>query len=331
MSRRNRPENKGKFKEDAASKFEEKLARRLGEIAILVHLARTEEGDHAYEIRSKASDILFKHKREGIEFVENHLVHLLKIHHLANKLELDSDEYNRKKQEIEESLEKCLILKLNPNINRILNRDSSISIEHELEYLDGVIANFEKTKHEIESTTEIWSNISGIYPAIDSLEKNGLIELKAENIDGGRLKKIYGITDLGRKALNISILSMIDITSFIFRVEAHKVMRKEYSDFGVINPFRLLFRRLASDIPHEQRKKIMMRRGRHKRRPFAHMMMEYGLSLPNIHFLLQKPEMIPQFLERLESEEERKMTKEFLKTKLSEHKNEITRILEKIK
>ncbi len=331
MNKRNNPRNISKSKEDTATKFEEKLARRLGEIAILVHLARTEEGDHAYEIRSKASDILFYQKRKGIEFVENHLGHLLEIRHLAKKMVIDSEEYNKKKLEIEESLEKCLILKLNPNISKILNRDTSISIEQELEYLDGIIANFEHTKYEIESTTEIWSNISGIYPAIDSLEKNGLIELKAENIDGGRLKKIYGITAVGRKALNISILSMTDITSFIFRAEAHNVMGKEHSDFGVVNPFRLLFRKLANDIPLEQRKKIMIRRGKHKRRPYTHMMMEHGLPLPNIHFLLQQPEMIPQFLEGLESEEERKLTKEFLKTKLSEHKDEITKILEKIK
>ena len=82
--------------ESIISKYEEKLARRLGEIAILIHLARSPEGSHAYEIRSKASDILFENRRKGIDFIHNHLKVLQDLKKLYSITDTESEDYKKK-------------------------------------------------------------------------------------------------------------------------------------------------------------------------------------------------------------------------------------------
>ncbi len=153
-----------------------------------------------------------------------------------------------------------------------------------------------------------------------------------EDIEGGRLKKIYGITELGTKALNRSILSLIDVTSFIFHIEMHSVIGKEdKAKFEIINPFRDLFRKLANEIPPEKRKKLIIKRGKHHKGPFSRMMVQHGLSIPNPRFLIQKPEIIPHFLNQIENEDEKNITIEFLKKQLKEHRDMINKALEELK
>jgi len=321
-----------KNKNVAVSKFEEKLAKRLGEIAILLHLARHPEGDHAYEIRSKASEILFMQKRKGIDFVNNLLEITDELYTFATEANVGTSEYDDRKKKLEESLEKCPIFKFNPHFNRILTKDSTANIEADLKYLEEITKSLEETREEVDLSSTIWSNISGIYPAIDSLEKNGLIQLLKEDTEGGRLKKIYGITELGTKALNSSILSLIDITSFIFHIEMHRVIGKEdKTKFEIINPFSDLFRKLTHEIPPENRKKLMMKRGKHHKGPFSRMMIQHGLSIPNPRFLIQKPAMIPHFLNQIENEDEKNITIEFLKKQLKEHRDMINKALDELK
>lgn len=321
-----------KTKNDAVSKFEEKLARRLGEIAILLHLARHPEGDHAYEIRSKASDILFMQKRKSIDFVNNLLQITDELHTFATEANIGTSEYNDRKKKLEESLEKCPIFKFNPHFNRILTKDSTTDVKSDLKYLEEIAKSIEETREEVDISSTIWTNVSGIYPAIDSLEKNGLIQLLKEDIEGGRLKKIYGITELGTKALNRSILSLIDITSFIFHIEMHSVIGKgDKAKFEIINPFRDLFRNLTHEIPPENRKKLMTKRGRHHKGHFSRMIVQHGLSIPNPRFLIQKPEIIPHFLNQIENEDEKNITIEFLKKQLKGHRDMINKALEELK
>jgi DNA-binding PadR family transcriptional regulator len=321
-----------KTKNDAISKFEEKLARRLGEIAILLHLARHPEGDHAYEIRSKASNILFMQKRKGIDFVNNLLQITNELHAFATETNIGTSEYDDRKEKLRESLENCPIFKFNPHFNRIFTKDSITDIDVDLKYLEEITKSLKETREEVDVSSTIWSNVSGIYPAIDSLEKNGLIQLLKEDIEGGRLKKIYGITELGTKALNRSILSLIDISSFIFHIEMHNVIEEgDKTKFECLNPFRDLFRKLAHEIPPENRKKLMMKRGRHHKGPFSRMMIQHGLSIPNPRFLLQKPEIIQHFLNQIENEDEKSITIEFLKKQLKEHRRLIDKALDELK
>ena len=50
------------------NKYEDRFVRRLGEVAILLHLAKSPEGAHAYEMRTKASEIMFQQRKKGIRF-----------------------------------------------------------------------------------------------------------------------------------------------------------------------------------------------------------------------------------------------------------------------
>ncbi|MHA1198468.1 MAG: PadR family transcriptional regulator [Candidatus Heimdallarchaeaceae archaeon] len=321
-----------KTKIDAVSKFEDKLARRLGEIAILLHLARHPEGDHAYEIRSKASDILFMQKRKSIDFVNNLLKIIDELYAFATVANIGTSEYEDRKKKLEESFDECPIFKFNPHFNKILTKDATTDIREDLKYLEEITKSIEETREEVDISSTIWTNVSGIYPAIDSLEKNGLIQLLKEDIEGGRLKKIYGITELGTKALNRSTLSLMDITSFIFHIEMHSVIGKgNKAKFEIINPFRDLFRKLTHEIPPENRKKLITKRGRHHKGHFSRMIVQHGLSIPNPRFLIQKPEMIPHFLNQIENEDEKNITIEFLKKQLKGHRDMINKALEELK
>jgi len=310
------------------SKYEEKLARKLGEIAILIHLARSPDGSHAYEMRSKASDILFEKRRKGMEFIHDHLKMLHDLRQLIARSDADSDEYKTRKKQIEEDMNKCPIFKYNPHIQNLINRANEAAISKDIEYINEVIEDLEHTVHEIKETSTIWSNISGIYPAIESLEKSGLIKFIKEDSEGGRLKKIYEITDVGRITLSRVMISLVDLTGFIFHVdEKHFMIKREKKQPLIINPFGKVFRKLVEDIPPDKRKKIMLHRGKHHGRPFARMFMEHGLPLPSIRFLIRHPKMIKEHLDKIESEEERNLAKEFLKTKLTERKEEIEKML----
>ena len=56
--------------ETAIRKYEERFIRKIGEIAILIHLAKSPEGSHAYELRSKASEIIFERKKVGSKYLQ---------------------------------------------------------------------------------------------------------------------------------------------------------------------------------------------------------------------------------------------------------------------
>jgi len=321
-----------KMNEKIMNKYEEKLARKLGEVAILIHLARSPEGSHAYEMRSKASDILYEKRRNSLEFIDDHLRTLHELYLLITKKIINTDEYDKKRKTIEEKIEKCPILKLNPRIDNLLSREQEEDIPKDLIYLEEIVKELENSIKEIKSMTTIWSNISGIYPAIESLEKNGLIEFVRDEKEGGRLKKIYQITDLGRNTLARVLIYIIDITGFVFHVDdKHFMPRKQRKDPIVFNPFGEVFRRLAEDIPPEERKYLLHQKGKHHDKPFSRMFMEHGLPLPSFRIFLRHPNLVKEHLEKIESDEERELAKEYLKTKLEERKQAINRLLEEIK
>ncbi|MCG3220394.1 MAG: PadR family transcriptional regulator [Candidatus Heimdallarchaeota archaeon] len=317
--------------QDLTSKYEEKLARKLGEIAILIHLARFPEGSHAYEMRSKASDILFENRRKGIEFLHNHLKVLHELRKLSAIADTDSEEYKSRKNSIVIDIENCPIFKHNPHIQNSLTRENEDTISKDVDYISEVIEDLEHTAHEIKKSTTIWSNISGIYPTIESLEKNGFIKYVRKDSDGDRIKKIYEITDAGRVTLSKVLISLVDLTGFVFRVEEkHFMVQKGKKQSIIFNPFGSVFRKLAEDIPPEMRKEIMHHRDKHHGRPFARMFMELGLPLPNYRFLIRHPNLIKEHLDKIETEEERNLAKEFLKTKLLERKEEIEKMLKEL-
>ncbi len=180
--------------ESAATKFEEKLARKLGEVAILLHLSRSPEGSHAYEMRPKVSEILFNKQKKGLEFLKHHYDALCFFKDFVANYEPDSEDYDFKHRKVAESIEEHPIFKFNPHIQNMLHRKNIEKLEKDLEYLNDILKSFEKTIKDMKGHTTVWSNISGIYPAIDSLENSNLIKFSREDSEGGRLKKIYEIT-----------------------------------------------------------------------------------------------------------------------------------------
>jgi DNA-binding PadR family transcriptional regulator len=219
---------------------------------------------------------------------------------------------------------------LNPRITNLLTREKEDNIKKDLVYLSEITKDLEKSVKEIKSMTTIWSNISGIYPAIESLEKSNLIEYIKDDKEGGRLKKIYQITDLGRHTLARILLNIIDITGFVFHVDDKHFMPRKQRKALLFNPFREVFSRLADDIPTEKRKYLLHHKGKQHERPFSRMFMEHGLPLPNIRIFLRHPTLIREHLEKIESEEERELAKEHLKMQLAERRESINRLLQEL-
>ena len=316
------------------SKYEEKLVRKLGEIAILIHLTRSPEGSHAYEIRSKASEILFEKRHKGLKFLQNHFDILTDLRNLKTKYEFNSSEYKELEESLLKSIEDCPIFKHNLRFRKILEQENSEVSKKDMQFLEEIILAIEETISEMKNITTIWSNISGIYPAIESLEKNSMIEfVKEEKTEEGRLKKIYVITDLGKQTLTRIMASLMDITSFMFESEGeHAFFGKGGFLSARFLPFRKLFHKLTEDLSPEAKKKIIILKGKHSEkhhgRPFVRMMMEQGIAMPRLNVLIRHPEMIEKHLENLESDEERKMVKSYLKSKLEEHKQQLTTIIE---
>ena len=316
---------------DIASKYEEKLARKIGEIAILIHLARSPEGSHAYEMRSKASDILYEKRRQSLEFIHDHLKTLSKLKQFVNKEKIETEDYEIEGKSIQTKIEKCPIFKLNPRIKNLLTREKEEDFKKDIDYLSNIIKILEESYHEIKSMTTIWPNISGIYPAIESLERSSLIEYTKEVKEGGRLKKIYKITDLGRSTLARILINIIDITGFVFHVDdRHFMPRRQRKESLFFNPFGEVFRKLAEDIPPEHRKDLLMHDAKHHSRPFSRMFMEHGLPIPSFRVFLRHPNLVKEHLAKIDSEEEKKLAKEYLKIKLNERKKDIEKLLEEL-
>ncbi len=316
--------------ESAVTKFEEKLARKLGEVAILLHLSRSPEGSHAYEMRPKVSEILFNKQKKGLEFLKHHYDALCFFKDFVANYEPDSEDYDFKHRKVAESIEEHPIFKFNPHIQNLLHRKNIEKLEKDLEYLNDILKSFEKTIKDMKGHTTVWSNISGIYPAIDSLENSNLIKFSREDSEGGRLKKIYEITDLGRKTLTRVILSIVDLTGFIFSLDNQLLTLGGKRRILLLNPIRDLMHKITEDLPDEMRKKLLMRRGK-KHPSFARKIMEHGLPLPNPRFLIHNPHLIKQHLKDVESENERKLAKEFLKEELLSHKEKIEKALKELK
>ncbi len=316
--------------ESEATKFEEKLARKLGEVAILLHLSRFPDGSHAYEMRSKVSEILFNKQKKGLEFLQYHYDALCLFKNFIENYEPDSEDYDYKHQKVVESIEKHPIFKFNPHIQNLLHRKNIEKTEEDFEHLNDMLNSFEKTIKDMKGHTTVWSNISGIYPAIDSLENSSLIKLSREDSEGGRLKKIYEITELGRRTVTRVILSIVDLTGFIFSLDNQLLTLEGKRKIPLLNPIRDLMHKITEDLPSEMRKKLLMRKGK-KHHSFARKIMEHGLPLPNPRFLVHNPHLIKQHLKNVENENERKLAKDFLKEMLLSHKEKIEKALKELK
>ena len=225
-------------------KFETKWGKRLGELAILLYLSRKEEGAHAYELRTKVEEIIFVNRKER-EKVLTQLMRL--VEELLNLQELsDQEEYKRALLDLKQQLESYPFLFQNRYIQALFVPDSKISPQESFTYFSEILDLMRSALSELKSSSLLWSSISGIYPTINSLEKDGLITLHRTEQHEGRLRKIYTITDIGRKALQRAISSLLEITAFMFQIEREQGFYSDYSlrgaNFSVMRKLFLKFR-----------------------------------------------------------------------------------------
>ena len=315
---------------DIVGKYEERFVRRLGEVAILLHLAKSPDGSHAYEMRSKASEILFEKRNRGAVFLQSHLDILNEMKKLFSQFKTNSSVFEANRKNLREKIDECPIFKHNLRFKQMLSEDYEINQE-DLSYIDEIIDALEGSIKNMKETSVIWSNISGIYPTIESLEKNGLIKFVREDSEGGRLKKIYSITEIGRESLSRVMSSLMDISSFIFESEKENIF---HGTEGILSsrllPFRKVFLKLSKDLSPDFKKKIHSFKGKSHGRPFIHMMMDQGLANPRLNVLISHPEMLDEHLNAAESKEDRKMLKSFIKNRLLERRKKIDKLLEKL-
>jgi hypothetical protein len=159
---------------DIVGKYEERFIRRLGEVAILLHLAKSPDGSHAYEMRSKASEILFEKRNLGAVFLQGHLDILSEMKKLFSQFKTDNSAFEANRKSLREKIDDCPIFKYNLRFKQMLEENYEIN-EEDLNYIDDIVEALEGSIKNMKETSVIWSNISGIYPTIESLEKNGLI------------------------------------------------------------------------------------------------------------------------------------------------------------
>ncbi len=311
-------------------KYEEKFIRKLGEVAILLHLAKSPEGSHAYEMRQKASEIFFEKKNQEAVLIQKHLKVLNELNELLSQYNTDSSDFKEKRKEIKEEIDNFLILKHNVRFQQILSENYTLSKE-DIEYTRDLIADIAISTIDIIETSVIWSNVSGIYPAIDSLEKNGLIEMMKEDPEGGRLKKIYIITDIGRKSLSRVMSSLLDISSFIFETETNKTIHQSEGILpSRLLPLRKILVTLTDDLTPEFKKKLDSFRNKPQEMPYIFTVMEQGITYPKLNFLVNHPDLLEDHLDATDSEEDRNFLKSFIRKRLLDRRKMIDKLLKKL-
>ncbi len=311
-------------------KYEERFIRKLGELAILIHLAKSPEGSHAYELRFKASEIIFERRKVGAEFLQQILDILLELKKIHSKKKTAIPVDINKNKETIGILDQFPLLKYNIRIQKFISGKNQIT-PADIDYLDEMIEVLRDMMKQVQDSTEIWSNSTSIYPAIESLEKNGLIELDREDPEGGRLKKIYKITKLGKESLEKVMHLLIDILSFVIETEGRNFLFGGKSIFSSkIVPFRKLFEKLMTDLCPDIRKELLSLKSKRQSSSFINMIFAQAVAAPMLNTFIRDPEMVKKQLETIEIEDEKNMVRSFMKTKLIEQRDLIDNMLKKL-
>ncbi|MHA1203191.1 MAG: PadR family transcriptional regulator [Candidatus Heimdallarchaeaceae archaeon] len=315
-------------KETTIRKYEERFIRKLGEIAILIHLAKSSEGSHAYELRFKASEIIFERRKVGAEFLQQFLEILLNLKNIHS--ETKTEILDNKNKVIFGMLDQFPILKYNDRIQKFISEDNEIN-SADIDYIDELIDILKDMQKEMQESTEIWSNSTSIYPAIESLEKNGLIEFDREDSEGGRLKKIYKITKLGSESLEKVMTLLIDILSSVIETEGKNFLFGGKSIFSSkIIPFRKLLEKLMKDLSPDIKKEMLSLKSKKQSNSFINMIITQAVAAPMLNTFIRDPEIVQKQLETIETEDEKNMVRSLMKNKLIEQRKMIDKMLKKL-
>lgn len=322
MNKMNAKEEKPKDLQKIIQKFETKWGKRLGELAILLYLSRKKEGAHAYELRTKVEEMIFSYRKQREKVVEHFIGLLEEVQELQH---LKGENYSRVLFDLKQKLELYPFLLRNKYVRALVKGDEGISREECFRYFSELLDLLQNALEKMRSTSLLWSSISGIYPIISSLEKDGLVVLDRTEAHEGRLRKIYTITDIGREALQRATRSLLEITVFMFQMGREQEIDSEYSSPGLELPaIRKAFAKFREGLETKMQLPLNVKNPLFDT-PVMNMLLPPQLRLEALTFspFFLNPERIQQIINGIEDDLQRKLVINNLKSRFQELKKRI--------
>jgi len=326
MSSMEKKKEKNEDFERKVEQFELKWRKKLAELAILLFLSYRKDGAHAYELRTRVEEILFSKRKEAKKMLEEVKTLLQKIVLLQA---ISYEERVEKIDTIKRQLELFPFLINNKFIQSLLDKEPSIPLSDSIDYLNELIELIDQTIDAIESSSMLWSNISGIYPSINSLEKSGFIALKRTEEHEGRLRKIYVITNIGRRALQKTISSILEIIRFMFQM----VIEGWYEEKDIMASsapliYGKLFKKFREGIVGQNFGSITSFQQPHLVRPLLSFLIppELNAMVPHTGALLSAQQ-LEQLLSQINDDVQRELVISTMKSRLEGIQNIINEVL----
>jgi DNA-binding PadR family transcriptional regulator len=237
----------------------------------------------------------------------------------------EPDFYRVKIEKIREELEKIdkeeNLFFIRLLINRLNDDTSPDDLESFLELfeiLEEVIDHFEITKR----NTQIWENVTGIYPVLKNLEnQNFIVRLKDKEIVDGRLRTNYTITEEGLDYLRQILFVVSGITTSLFTSDIDpmvlapdKVMKFGESQRSILH--------LLGKVGIDEDLLIRLLSNRNQ------LHVNQGIYLVALYKIRDDPKYLRELISQAQTEREKKIMRFFFEKQLTELKDSITKALE---
>lgn len=182
--------------------FENRLVRTASELFILMILASKREA-HPYEIQQVLLKEIFKVRRSQFEEFQNLIQWMAKTFEILDQ-EPPGDT-NLLGQEME-TFFPPLLKHLGPQFLVALSEDPQLQAE-----LRQLVNTAEQAMQQEGEHLKIWDSDTAIYQVMKELENEGLIEVTRSEIHRGRGRKVFTLTENGRKTAFSTILVFGDL------------------------------------------------------------------------------------------------------------------------
>ena len=233
---------------DSQRNFERKLARTLGSIAILVQLLRIQpKGLHAYALWKKVEELVYTKRKQLEEPIGKTIDILQEISDLYDEAKTDLDIHSRK-EKLREEIQTSFLMRHNIHLKALLGDSKDSEKDVHLETLGIILDQLKFMKDIFLESSSVWSSPSGIYPELNQLEKDEMIQEIGEEVVEGRARKIYSLTDQGKLGLRLAFMSFFEISDFLFSYDQTAFWSSEGEDIPVI----LLLKKMVEDLEFEE-------------------------------------------------------------------------------
>ena len=204
----------GIFMRPIEFKLEKKLARELGSVAILILLMKEPEGIHAYDLVKRVENIVYSLQQR----ITSQLNNILDLNNQIIAVFSDLSTVKDGKDKItnlQEKIKQNFLFKYNSGIKKLFTSNDPKQISENLSSVENNNHKLKQMMKKISQHTEVWKDVSGIYPVLNHLLQNDLIKIEKEHIIEGRVRKIYTITQKGKEFAINSQWTVLEITDFI--------------------------------------------------------------------------------------------------------------------